>query len=226
VKTAPALGEDDFPTFDGHLGNPDSDWLPQGEDRGEDKSVIFPLRELKTVDVPFGRYKGKPIEQMLTDKAYALKQLQSEAVCLLYPEFVAVLQSRLSGSLDVDGLPPDVDGLPPDGVEVSASEPPSPAPVCVGRTGRLKRSVPQSLPSPYQMGAVYRWLIRFNTDDRKRGRIQLPQRFRFLSDWIADTETRAEFEREGGLSWRDWNLCYIRIENAAELMAFEDAESE
>jgi hypothetical protein len=160
--------------------------------------------------VPFGRYKGKPIEQMLTDKAYALKQLQSEAVCLLYPELVAVLQSRLSGSLDVDGLPPD-------GVEVSASEKPSSAP---------ERSVPQSLPSPYQMGAVYRWLIRFNTDDRKRGRIQLPQRFRFLSDWIADSFTRAEFEREGGLSWRDWNLCHIRIENAAELRAFEAGELE
>jgi hypothetical protein len=169
--------------------------------------------------VPFGRYKGKPIEQMLTDKAYALKQLQSEAVCLLYPEFVAVLQSRLSGSLDVDGLPPD-------GVEVSASEPPSPAPVCVGREGRLKRSVPQSLPSPYQMGAFYRWLTRFHTDDRRKKRIPLPPRFRFLASWLSSPQTRAEIEREGGLSWWEWNLCYVRIEDEMELRAFENAELE
>jgi hypothetical protein len=162
------------------------------------------------MDVPFGRYKGKPIEQMLTDKAYALKQLQSEAVCLLYPEFVAALQSRLFGSQAFDGLPPD-------GVEVSASEKPSSAP---------ERSVPQSLPSPYQMGAVYRWLIRFNTDDRRQKRIPLPPRFRFLADWLSSPQTRAEFEREGGLSWRDWNLCHIRIENAAELRAFEAGELE
>lgn len=43
--------------------------------------------------VPFGRYKGKPLSEMLKDRAYLGYQLQDSAVRQMYPEFFSVLKS-------------------------------------------------------------------------------------------------------------------------------------
>ena len=45
--------------------------------------------------VPFGRYKGKPLKEMLADTAYVQQLLVSEAICQKYPEWVSALRAEM-----------------------------------------------------------------------------------------------------------------------------------
>lgn len=56
--------------------------------------------------VPFGRYKGKPVAEMLADTAYVQQLLLSEAICQKYPEWVSALRAEM-GVMDEAVSPPN-----------------------------------------------------------------------------------------------------------------------
>ncbi len=149
--------------------------------------------------VPFGRYKGKPIEEMLADKEYVKRQIESDSVRRLYPEVVAVLRTPmgLMGAAVVE--PESVDEANP-----FPSPPPTP------KTALSSEKRPTQLPSLHQMRAVYHWLTGVDMESRKRCRIAPPGKCRFLMEWLSP-EQREAFERHNSLGWRDWQAVYAEL---------------
>ena len=140
--------------------------------------------------VPFGRYKGKPIEEVLADKQYLHFVTLSDFVQRLYPEFVSMLQARL--------------GLISDPAEDSFSE------KNTTPSSNEKRVHP---PSIYQMRSVYRWLFSVNMVDRVKTRMTPPHGCRFMVNWLGP-KRRGEFKTHKGLGWRDWHAIYTDLDNA------------
>ena len=122
--------------------------------------------------VPYGRYKGKPIEEMLADKVYVTLQVASGAVKILYPEFVSMLQARL--------------GLVSDPAEDSFSD---------KNTTPSSNEKPADAPTIYQMRSVYRWLFSVNMVDRVKTRMTPPHGCRFLGNWL-EPQRREELRLE------------------------------
>ena len=129
---------------------------------------------------------------MAADTEYAKKQLESTALCDLFPDFVSALREALNLELE----PLSESKLTHTAV-----------PTDQHKVFKVKQ---KALPSPLRMQIAYRWLCSFNMVERLKTRCAASASCRFLADWLSPGK-RKGFDEHGGLDWCDGNETYQAI---------------
>lgn len=164
--------------------------------------------------IEFGRHKGETLETLLSDPDYCTEIVESAIVRRVYPELVALIESRL----ELSGTPPTADKNG-DAKSPSTSLAECRPPVVGEFRSVCPRKFALPIVRPSQIRAAAQWIASIKTEaDMVNGDTHNPRVFRcmpparawFLVGCLQRTQ-EITIKDTGGLEWKEWDTLVKRL---------------